>query len=286
MKKRLIWMLALTLVTALAAGCGNGFGEKDTTAAAATTANEETAAETETAGANGSAGSAASEAEGTAEAETTAAPHYRDIMVPYDELPVRKHLVILQNTLRNPRDGFYTEATAPVPETIAYKDGQVQAYAMDYVLAFLTEKPAGELTVTNMSEEAVMVSAEEFAGMYVIIDDFQSGNPPVLVNPDTGLEIPDFFYAVTAEGEGIVSVVTGTQYVVADLLNMVGWDAEASYTVCATDKFHIPVEPDYIAVGEIRGTLSGAVSGSFGDMTIASGKIGDVVIIQPLEQSN
>ena len=71
------------VVMLLAAGCGNGFGEKDTTAAAATTANEETAAETETAGANGSAGSAASEAEGTAEAETTAAPHYRDIMVPY-----------------------------------------------------------------------------------------------------------------------------------------------------------------------------------------------------------
>lgn len=285
MKKIVIWMLALTLLTALTAGCGNGSGEKDT-GTPVTTAAGETAAETETAGGGDSAKAVTTEAAGTAETETTAAPHYRDIMVPYDELPVQKHLVILQNTLRNPRDGFYTEETAPVPETIAYKDGEVQAYAMDYVLAFLTETPAGELTVTNTAEEAVMVSAEEFAGMYVIIDDFQSGNPPVLVNPDTGLEIPDFFYAVTAEGEGIVSVVTGTQYVVADLLNMVGWDAEASYTICATDKFHIPVEPDYIAIGDIRGTLSGAVSGSFGDMTIASGKIGDVVIIQPLEKSN
>ena len=285
MKKVVIWMFALTLLTALTAGCGNGSGEKDTKTPV-TTAVGETAEETETAGGGDSAKAVTTEAAGTAETETTAAPHYRDIMVPYDELPVQKHLVILQNTLRNPRDGFYTEETAPVPETIAYKDGEVQAYAMDYVLAFLTETPAGELTVTNTAEEAVMVSAEEFAGMYVIIDDFQSGNPPVLVNPDTGLEIPDFFYAVTAEGEGIVSVVTGTQYAVADLLNMVGWDAEASYTVCATDKFHIPVEPDYIAIGDIRGTLSGAVSGSFGDMTIASGKIGDVVIIQPLEKSN
>lgn len=69
----------------------------------------------------------------------------------------------------------------------------------------------------------------------------------------------------------------------ADLLDMVGWDTDTSYTICATDKFHIPVEPDYIAIGDIRGTLSGAVNGSFGDMTIASGKIGDVVIIQPLE---
>ncbi len=285
MKKVVIWMFALTLLTALTAGCGNGSGEKDTKTPV-TTAVGETAEETETAGGGDSAKAVTTEAAGTAEKETTAAPHYRDIMVPYDELPVQKHLVILQNTLRNPRDGFYTEETAPVPETIAYKDGEVQAYAMDYVLAFLTETPAGELTVTNTAEEAVMVSAEEFAEMYVIIDDFQSGNPPVLVNPDTGLEIPDFFYAVTAEGEGIVSVVTGTQYAVADLLNMVGWDAEASYTVCATDKFHIPVEPDYIAIGDIRGTLSGAVSGSFGDMTIASGKIGDVVIIQPLEKSN
>lgn len=278
MKKTLTLIFTLTLVMAMAAGCGNGSAEKNTTAATEAKADTTAAVSTEPAAAE----TDSTESASTEAAETTAAPHYRDIMVQYDELPVQKHLVILQNTLRNPRDGFYTEETAPVPETISYKDSETQAYPVEYVLAFLTETPVGELAVTNTAEETVTVSAEEFAGMYVAIDDFQSGNPPALVNPETGLEISDFFYAVTAEGEGIVSVVTGTQYIVADLLKMVGWDAEASYTVCATDKFHIPVEPEYIAIGDIRGTLSGAVNGSFGDMTIASGKIGDVVIIQPL----
>ncbi|HHX75250.1 MAG TPA: hypothetical protein GX699_10150, partial [Firmicutes bacterium] len=53
-----------------------------------------------------------------------------------------------------------------------------------------------------------------------------------------------------------------------------------TYRYVATDKFYIPVEPQERANGEIRGTLSGAINGSFPDLAIASGKINDVLLIE------
>ena len=129
------------------------------------------------------------------------------------------------------------------------------------------------------------MTADEFSALYVIIDDWGSGNPPVLYDPETGTEVTDFWYALTDEGEAIFSIVSGHSYPLTDLLDIAGWDTEGEYTICATDKFHIPVTGEFVGVGEIRGTLSGSVNGSFGDLPIASGKISDVVIIQPLQES-
>lgn len=272
LKKYVNILLALTLSASLLTACGSSPAQDS---AAADTSGTPEAEETE---------SSTPEAEEESTPEATEAPLYKDIMVPYDELEPANHIVVLQNTLHYTRDGFYTEDTAPVAEELDYNGQTVSAYPVSCVLNFLNQAPAGELTVTKTDETAMAVSAEDFAGMYVIIDDFQSGNAPVFYNPATGTEITEFFYAVTAEGEAIFSIVSGAQYIVKDIVAMVGWDDTKSYTVCATDKFHIPVEPDYMAIGDLRGTLSGAVNGSFGDMTIASGKISDVVIVQPLQE--
>ena len=51
----------------------------------------------------------------------------------------------------------------------------------------------------------------------------------------------------------------------------------------ATDRFYIPVDPKENASGEIRGALSGAINGSFPDLTIASGKINDVIYIEAIK---
>lgn len=267
MKKQFYMLLAVMLSAGMLSACGTSSAE-DSSAAPAQSSTPE-AKET---------GSV------TAKPEETEAPLYKDIMVPYDELEPASHIVILQNTLRYTRDGFYTEDTAPKAEALDYSGQTVDGYPVSCVLDFLNQEPAGELTVTKTDETTMTVSAEDFAGMYVIIDDFQSKNAPVFYNPSTGTEVADFFYAVTAEGEGIFSIVSGAQYIVKDIVAMAGWDDTKGYTICAADKFHIPVEPDYMAAGDLRGTLSGAVNGSFDGMTIASGKISDVVIIQPLQE--
>ena len=209
---------------------------------------------------------------------------YKDIMVPYDELAPADHIVVLQNAVNFSREGFYTEDTKPVTEDISYQGGTVAAYPIRYVTGLLNQECQGDLTLYKKDGGSLTVTAADFAGMYVIIDDFASGNPPTLFNPESGTEVTDFFYAVTAEGEGIISVVSNDVFIFKDVVAMMGWDDTLSYTVCATDKFHIPVEPDYMAIGELRGSLSGAINGSFGDMTIASGKINDVVIIQVLQE--
>lgn len=274
MKKRMSIFLTLLLSVGLLTACGSSSGEdapaKSSTPEAAETESAAPEEETESA------------AEDTPEA--TEAPLYKDTMVPYDELEPQKHIVILQNTLHYTRDGFYTEDTAPVAEEIDHNGETVSAYPISCALGFLDQTPAGELTVHKTDESTVAVTAEEFNRMYVIVGDLQSGDAPALYDPSAGTEITDFFYAVTAEGEAIFSIVSGAQYIVKDIVAMVGWDDTKSYTICATDKFHIPVEPDYMAIGDLRGTLSGAVNGSFGDMTIASGKISDVVIVQPLQE--
>ena len=222
--------------------------------------------------------------EGPVEPEAPPA-HYRDTMVVYDELEPVDHLVILQNALKFSRDGFYTAETAPATQEIAYNNGEmVSAYTMRDVLVMLNNTCEGDLTIVTLDEQESAMTAEDFSALYVIIDDFGSGNPPVLYDPSTGTEVTDFWYALTAEGEAIFSVISGHSYPLTDLLAIAGWDTKAGYTICATDKFHIPVTGEYVGIGEIRGTLSGSVNGSFGDLPIASGKISDVVIIQPLQE--
>lgn len=274
MKKQFYILLAVVLSVGMLSACGTS-STKDSSAASADSTLKADGTDSSTPEA---------EEKESGEPKETEAPLYKDIMVPYDQLEPASHIVILQNTLRYTRDGFYTEDTAPKAETLDYNGQTVNAYPVSCVLSFLNQAPAGQLTVTKTDETEMTVSAEDFAGMYVIIDDFQSGNAPIFYNPATGTEVTEFLYAVTKEGEGIFSIVSGAQYIVKDIVSMAGWDDTKSYTICAADKFHIPVEPDYMGIGDLRGTLSGAVNGSFGDMTIASGKISDVVIIQPLQE--
>ena len=75
-------------------------------------------------------------------------------------------------------------------------------------------------------------------------------------------------------------MVSGSVHNAAELLETVGWDAGVTYRYVATDKFYIPVEPEYRQTGEIRGTLSGAINGSFPELAIASGKINDLLFIE------
>jgi hypothetical protein len=62
----------------------------------------------------------------------------------------------------------------------------------------------------------------------------------------------------------------------------VGWETGASYRFVATDKFHIPVSPEALVTGEIRGGLTGVINGSFPDLSIANGKLNDLLFIEPV----
>ena len=254
MKKILSLLLIILLVLTLAA-CGSG--------------NPEPGNETEGGNNTPPAG------EGPKEGE----PTYKEKMVPYDQLEPSERIVLLQNALNFSREGFYTADTKPQTETITYQDNSVEAYSMEYVLAFLNKGVVGEVTVTKTDGSTINLAADELAGMYVILD-FTSGDAPVLYNPASGTEVTDFFYAVTGAGEAIYSVVSDSIHNAAELLRAVGWDESATYRYVATDKFYIPVEPQERANGEIRGTLSGAINGSFPDLAIASGKINDVLLIE------
>lgn len=208
---------------------------------------------------------------------------YKDTMLPFDQLPPGNRIVILQNTINYGREGFYTPETRPVTQEISYKGASVAAYPMTYALAFLKNGSAGALKITSTSGAEQEMTAEEFTGLFIIID-FTSDAPPVLYNPDTGAELTDFLFAVTAEGEAIYSVVSSSIHNAAELIASVGWDANATYRYMATDKFYFPVGPAEAATGEVRGTLSGAVNGSFPDLKIASGKINDLVYIEVIEE--
>lgn len=209
-------------------------------------------------------------------------PTYKETMVPYDQLPPAKRIVLLQNTLNFSREGFYNENNKPATEDIEYNGNTVAAYSMSYPLALLTNGSTGDLTVTNNDGSTMTISAADFAGLYVIID-FTSDAPPVLYNPASGTEITDFLFATTAEGEAIYSIVSGSTYNATELVASVGWDTEATYRYVATDKFYIPVGPAESATGEVRGALSGAINASFPELTIAGGKINDLICIQAIE---
>lgn len=257
MKKILSLLLIVLLVLTLAA-CGGGNRE----------AGNETEGES----------NAPPAGEGPKEGE----PTYKEKMVPDDQLEPSERIVFLQNALNFSREGFYTAETKPQTQAVSYQSDSVEAYSMDYVLAFLSRGVEGEVTVTKSDGSTVTLAAEELAGMYVILD-FTSGEAPVLYNPASGTEVTDFFFAVTATGEAIYSVVSDSVHNAAEILNAVGWNENATYRYVATDKFYIPVGPQERANGEIRGTLSGAINGSFPDLAIAGGKINDVLFIELME---
>lgn len=220
-----------------------------------------------------------STAAGKAEGDT---PTYKETMVPYDQVTTAERIVFLQNTLNYSRDGFYTADNKPVTEKIKYKGASVDAYPMRYALDFLKNSIKGDLTVSNNDGSTKTITADDFSGLYVIID-FTSDKPPVLYNPKSGTEITDFLFATTSGGEAIYSIVSGSTYKASDIIAKAGFDPQATYNFVATDKFYIPATPAESAVGEIRGALSGAINGSFQGMTIASGKLNDVIYIEAIK---
>lgn len=208
--------------------------------------------------------------------------HYKSTMKPFEELISGKRIVVLQSSLVYSRDGFYTEDTAPVAETVSYNGSDVSAYAITHVTDFLLEAPSGDVTTYTVDGTSTVFSAADFSGMYVIVDDFQSGNPVSLYNPETGATVVSFAYAVMANGEGIVSIITEQEENVMDLLTTYGWDTSVSYHLIATDKFYIPITPEDYDDGGIRGSLSGSINASFPEMTIAMGKMNDVLYIEEI----
>ena len=79
-------------------------------------------------------------------------------------------------------------------------------------------------------------------------------------------------------------MVSGSTYNTAEMIAQAGLDPDATYRYMATDQFYFPVGPVENTTGEVRGTLSGAVNGSFPDLKIASGKINDLIYIELLEE--
>ena len=213
---------------------------------------------------------------GSAEGGST----YKSQMVPFDQLKHSNRIVVLQNTLRYLADGFYTEETKPVAEEIEYNGETVSAYPITYAIDFLTYGIEDSVSVTDVEGTVTEMSAEEFAAMYVIVD-FRSEEAPILYDPETETEIA-FQYATTSEGEAIYSIASGSSHKCVEMATACGWDTEATqnYRLMAVDQFYIPVSFVENPAGELRGTLSGAISASIPDFKIAGGKINDVVYIE------
>ena len=208
--------------------------------------------------------------------------HYRGSMKPLDQLTPAERIVILQNVFHaDTREGFYTRETRPAAAVIEYRGGNVEAYPISHAIDLLHKGCEGTVAVVKTDGERVEFSAEDFRGMYAILD-FRSDTPPVLYNPTTKSAVADFAYALTGDGEAIYSVVSGAYLNAGKLLADVGWKTGVTYRFVATDKFHLPVEPSAAATGELRGGLSGVVNGSFPDMKAANGKINDVLYIEPV----
>ena len=208
--------------------------------------------------------------------------HYRGDMKPLDELIPAERIVILQNVFSSDtREGFFTRETRPSATVIEYNRGNKDAYPISHAVDLLQKGCGGTVTVTRADGGKAEFSADDFRGMYVMLD-FRSDAPPVLYNPATKSTAADFAYAVTSEGEVIYSVVSGAYQNAKEMLSKVGWKTDVTYRFVATDKFHLPVGPEATATGELRGALSGVVNGSFPDLSLANGKINDVLYIEPV----
>jgi len=215
--------------------------------------------------------------------EETPKHSYKSTMTPFDQLVHAERIVILQNVF-NPgaREGFYTRDTRPAAVEIEYNGTKADAWPISHAIGFLHKGCEGTVAVTKTGGGKAEFSAADFRGMYVMLD-LRSGAPPVLYNPATKSTVIDFAYAVTGAGEAIYSVVSGSDHNVSELLAKAGWNTGAAYRFVATDKFYIPVEPEAAASGELRGA-PGIVNGSFPDLSIAHGKINDVLFIERIAE--
>ena len=214
--------------------------------------------------------------------ESDASPkeHYRSTMKPFEELVPSERVVILQNVFNsNTREGFYTRETRPAAVEIEYGGSRTEAYPLNHAIELLHKGVSGTVAVVSSNDGKAEFSAEDFSGMYAIID-FRASIPPTLYNPATGSAAPDFAYAVTSDGEAIYSVDSGSYHNVNELLKKIGWKTDATYRLVATDKFYVPADPAATATGELRGGLSGVVNGSLPDMQAANGKINDILYIE------
>lgn len=208
---------------------------------------------------------------------------YKETMVSVDLITPADRIVILQNVFNpNAREGFYTRETMPAAEVITYSGGNAEAFPISHAIDLLHKGCEGKVAVVKTDGGRTEFSVEDFRGMYVMFD-LKSETPPILHNPATKSTATDFAYAVTGAGEVIYSVVSGSYHNIKELLTKAGWDTGATYRFVATDKFHLPVEPGAIAAGELRGALSGTVNGSFPDLSLANGKINDVLYIELIE---
>ena len=210
-----------------------------------------------------------------------AEPLYKDIMKPYSEIQHGKRLVILQNTLVFSRNGIFTEEETPVAETVSYNEADYNAYGMTAATKFLVEELTGEVTLYSTDGNNMSVAAADFESASVLIDDFQSGNSPIILFAD-GTAFENFNYAAVESGEVIFSIVTEQEVNVNEYLQMFGWDNTKTYNLVATDVFYIPITPEDYDEGGLRGALSGAINANFPDMIIATGKLNDVVFIEEI----
>ena len=119
----------------------------------------------------------------TPEPETSAEPLYKDIMVPYSEIQHGKRIVILQNTLVFSRAGVFTEAEAPVAETVSYNGAEYMGYPMTETTKFITggDEAKGPVYVYDTNGTEYVMTVEEFNAVTTLINDFQSGNSPALL---------------------------------------------------------------------------------------------------------
>ena len=179
------------------------------------------------------------------------------------------------------RKGIMTEDEAPVPEVVSYNDANYNAYPMAAATKFLVEELAGTVTVYDTDGNSSAFAAADFEAASVLIDDFQSGNSPILLAAD-GTAVEKFDYAAMESGEIIFSIVTEQEVNVNEYLQKFGWDNTKTYNLVATDVFYIPITPEDYDEGGLRGALSGAINANFPDMIIATGKLNDVVFIEEM----
>lgn len=269
MKKLLVLMLVLSMTMSMAA-CGS---EKTEAPAETKTevAEEKPATEEK---------KALPVKEAPAE-EAAAEPLYKDIMKPYSEIQHGKRLIILQNTLVFSRAGVYTEEEAAVAEPVTYNGAEYNGYAMTYATKHLTQALEGDVTVYAVDGTSKVFAAADFEAMKVLVDDFQSGNSPILLAAD-GSAVENFDYAQMASGEAIFSIITEQEVNVNEYLQKFGWDNTKTYNLVATDVFYIPITPEDYDEGGLRGALSGAINANFPDMIIATGKLNDVIFIEEI----
>ena len=272
MKKILSMMILAFLISISACASKGKTAESEEIAAAESVSERENPSET--------AGKKQLPVASTEAASESEAPHYNSIMKPYDEIKHGKRLVILQNTLNFSREGIISKEEAAVAGTISYNGIDYNSYELTNATQHLSEAPAGDVTIYMTDGSSSVVAAEELDAMYVLVDDFKSGNAPILYNKETGASLENFDYAVMENGEGIFSVIPEQEINVNELLTSYGWDTSATYHLVATDAFYIPITPEDYDDGEIRGALSGAVNASFPEMTIAMGKISDVIFVE------